>query len=247
MTKAEQEREFKVLEAELRLSVDQVRRIVSFLGYGNPSGSVWFIGFEEGLGGMTFQDTIDNVKARSQFQETMDLYEAHRTLKKGGRLMDIQREQPETHVWKWMAKILRARSGHKDWDAMPAANEYVRTRLGRRAGEAFMTELSPVPSAKVSDKKWMRLFKQLDPGIALELTKRRARLIELVEENRKALIICYGKRDREFAQLLGVNWRAASRGVCVSETSRHLLLPFFGMGHMNDAVIRDLISLRLLR
>ena len=146
-----------------------------------------------------------------------------------------------------MAKILRARSGREDWDAMPAANEYVRTRLGRRGDEAFIAELSPVPSAKVADKKWMRLFKQLDPEIELQLAERRTRLIELVEKNKTALIVCYGKRGGEFAQLLGVNWREAAPGVSVSETSWHLLLPFFGMGYMNNAVIRDLLRLRLLR
>jgi hypothetical protein len=97
-----------------------------------------------------------------------------------------------------------------------------------------MTELSPVPSAKVSDKKWMRLFKQLNPATELQLVKRRTRLTEKAKENTRALFICYGRRNQEFSQLLGVSWRPACPGVHACETSRHLLLPFFGMGYMND-------------
>ena len=35
---------------QLELSTSEVHSITGFLGYGNPSDSVWFMGIEEGLG-----------------------------------------------------------------------------------------------------------------------------------------------------------------------------------------------------
>src|ERR1700679_419842 len=92
-------------------STEELDRIVGFLGYGNPHQSVWFIGFEEGLGDMTDQDTWWNLKARGQFKPLMDLYEAHLSMRQRGQPIDISREPPTTQVWRFAAKIMRAREG----------------------------------------------------------------------------------------------------------------------------------------
>ena len=52
----------------------------------------WFIGMEEGLGKMSSQDTVRNLKARASFEKTMDLREAHMRLQEGGRPIDIEKK-----------------------------------------------------------------------------------------------------------------------------------------------------------
>jgi hypothetical protein len=53
----------------------------------------------------------------------MDLYEAHLLLK-----IDFKTKLPSTAVWQWMAKIMRARDGHKDWKDL---NEEVQSFMRR--------------------------------------------------------------------------------------------------------------------
>ena len=63
-----------------------------------------------------------------------------------------------------MAKTMRAHDDLKRNSAdMEAANHYVRTRLGRNGGDTFLTELSPIPSAKTADKVWMATIQRPRP------------------------------------------------------------------------------------
>jgi hypothetical protein len=138
---------------QLSLSDDAIKRVVGFLGYGRASAPVWFIGLEEGLGDAK-DDEATNLKARAQFKRTMDLVVAHRALQEGGEPIEIETKRKFTQVWVWMAKIMRARAGKDDWRDTEAAKTYIRQRLGRRNGETFLTEVSPIPSPKQRDK-WL--------------------------------------------------------------------------------------------
>ena len=51
-----------VSELHLDLSKEEIGAIVNFIGYGNLSAPVWFIGLEEGLGDMTSTEGIKNLK-----------------------------------------------------------------------------------------------------------------------------------------------------------------------------------------
>jgi hypothetical protein len=71
-------------------------------------------------------------------------------------LTQVERRFFSTASSSWMAKTMRAHDDLKRNSAdMEAANHYVRTRLGRNGGDTFLTELSPIPSAKTADKVWM--------------------------------------------------------------------------------------------
>jgi hypothetical protein len=144
---------------QTNLSTEELHRIVSFIGYGNPYQSVWLIGFEEGLGNMTEGDTWWNLKARGQFSPIMDLQEAHLTLRQKGKPIDISKEPPTTQVWRWAAKIMRAKEGYADWSEKREVIEYVKNCLGRTSGRTFLTELSPIPNRRNSDKKWESWFR----------------------------------------------------------------------------------------
>lgn len=136
-----------------QMSAEELAKVINFLGYGSLSDSVWFIGIEEGLGEMGTGDANMNLKARGSFEETMDLYEAHRRLQRNENPIDIETKPPSTQVWRWIAKIMRARKGNSDWGDRNHAKEYVQYSLGRRGGGTFLTELSPIPARRSKDKK----------------------------------------------------------------------------------------------
>ena len=234
-------------ELKLNLSPSEIGRIVGFLGYGRPSARVWFVGIEEGLAKMNSNEAIENLKARATFEEVMDLRDAHIRLKEKGKYIDMEVNPPHTQVWQYMAKIMRACSGHKDWANLKAADEYVRYKLGRADGETFLTELSPFPSKKVGGKigtkKWKELFKELDPELEDKLERRKNRLKEVLTENASSLIICYGtKWAKDFADALGVQWQAISPKVSIGAGGRYLLLPFLGVGHISHQLIEELLQ-----
>ena len=234
-------------DVKLDLSIEEILGIVNFLGYGRPSAAVWFIGFEEGLGKMTPQDMIGNLKARAGFESTMDLHDAHMRLQEEGEYIDIENKPPKTPVWQWMAKIMLAYNGNNEWKNLGSAKNYVRKCLGRYKGETFLAELCPIPKGKAADKTWMTLFKERDPEIDSKIKRRKEKLRRILKENAPALVVCYGsKRKNDFAELLDVEWQPVSPKVCASRDSQHLLLPFFGNGQMSHAVIEDLLHRGLL-
>jgi len=236
------------------LSPEEVGRIVGFLGYGRPTKSteqptapVWFIGYEEGLGGMNSEEALQNLRARAGFDKTMDLYEAHLLLKRKGDAIDFKKKLPSTPVWQLMAKIMRARDGHKDWKDITPANEYIRSRLGRFDGDTFLTELSPVPAGKTTDKTWKRLLSERDPDLDSKCEQRKTELKKTLKDNYPSLTICYGRtRAHDFARLLEIEWQAVNPKVCRSESGKHLLLPFFRYEQMGHSVIEDLLRSGLL-
>ena len=232
-----------------QLSPEQVSRIVGFIGYGNTCAPVWFIGLEEGLGNMDSDDTDRNLIARGRFDETTDLYKAHLQLRAGGHPIDVEKNPPTTQVWRWMAKIMRARRGESDWSEKKSAKNYVRLNLGRSEGGTFLTELSPIPAHNtVGGKKWHGWFMHLDPELISHLSQRQERLGQMLRQSSPHLVVCYGRGSADkFAQLLDVDWQPVSPKISKSPDSRCLLLPFFGQGHMSHDVVRDLFDRGLLR
>lgn len=120
-------------DTDLNLSEEAIARIAGFLGYGNVSARVWFVGIEEGLGKVEDLEAATNLAARGTFEETMDLRQAHLRLTRHGRQIDMEMEAPPTQVWRWMARIMLA-TEKKDWRKDEFVEKYVRTRLGRERG-----------------------------------------------------------------------------------------------------------------
>jgi len=229
------------MATELDLSIEEINRIVGFLGYGNPAAPVWFVGIEEGLGNMNSADTLNNLKARGSFKNTMDLRDAHLLLKEHGQSIEIQSKRNFTPVWEYMSKIMLARKGksESEWRNLEAVRHYVRNKLGRSGGETFLTELSPIPSKKASDKTWMALFNALDSGLGTKIKQRRKALKELLGKQTK-LVICYGKRPDDFADLFEIKWREVAPDISEANDPRFLLLPFLGVGNISHSMIGNL-------
>jgi hypothetical protein len=236
-------------ELPIQLPPGGVDRIISFLGYGQLSDSTWFIGIEEGLGDADSEEAMANLKARTKFAPIMDLREAHLHLREGGGPIDIETKTSFTPVWVWMAKIMRAHEKHGDWRDTERANDYVRHQLGRDRGRTFLTELSPIPSAKAHDKKWMSLFTRLDPALASKLKQRKESLRRELKESAPSLVICYGagrEPSTKFAELLAVKWEPLFSGVSGAQDTKYLLLPFFGLGWMSHEIIQSLLDRGIL-
>lgn len=230
-------------------SPDETTRIIAFLGYGRPSAPVWFIGMEEGLGGMSSTDCCKNLKARATFESTMDLRKAHLLLVQGGIPIDIEENTPSTQVWQYMAKIMLARQGDLTWRNAGSYKRYVKTLLGRENGDTFLTEISPIPSKNATGKEWNRFFRQKDPDLDAKLKLRYDELRKQIKDCDPTLIICYGiNRRRKFGELLGgVEWQPIFEDVYASPDRRRLLVPFFGNGQMSHKVIERMLEHGLLK
>jgi hypothetical protein len=220
----------------LDLSPDEVKGVLGFIGYGNTSSAeVWFIGFEEGLAGMTSEDKIKNLKTRGSFDDVMDLYEAHLRLQQGGQPINIELKTPSTPVWQYMAKIMLARSGDETWPSKLSYIPYIRQNLGRRNQKTFLTELSPIPAGGIADTSWRAEFERLETHLTDKIQTRADKLKRILKaSNPHPLVICYGLGKREeFAKLLDVDWMPISPGrVFASHDFKYLLLPFFGTGQI---------------
>jgi hypothetical protein len=230
-----------------KLTPEELDKIVRLLGYGRPSAPVWFIGMEEGLGGMNSEDTSMNLRSRCSFAETMDLRQAHLLLRQKGIPIDVETNLPSTSVWRFMAKIMLARSGDKNWKDREETKNYVRFRLGRQNEETFLTELSPIPSRKTGDKQRMISFGARVPDLAGKLDRRRAKLTELLRMSNPRLVVCYGlRRVDDFEQLMRTKLSSRATKIYASDDNGRLLLPFFGCGQMSLIVIEDLLRMGLL-
>jgi len=232
------------------LAQEFIDRIVGFLGYGRLSAPVWFIGLEEGLGRMNDEEAHCNLVARGRFDEVMDLAAAHKTLKETGKFIEIENKKSfSTQVWHWMAKVMLARAGYQNWNEASQVKSYIRTRLGRKTcrGETFLTELSPIPRKKNTEGRWIEYFRALDKNIDEKIRQRMIRLQNELSSRKPTLIICYGKRQYQFQQLLGIERWIGTSPILRSSNFQCLLLPFFGNGHMSEVIIKSLVSEGLLR
>ncbi len=241
---------------ESTLLPEEIERIINFQGYGIVSAPVWFIGIEEGLGKMSDDDANRNLKARGSFETVMDLRVAHLRLRERGQLIDVETKQSFTQVWQYMAKVMLAHNGDKNWSDLSFAEQYIRFRLGRNignGGETFLTELSPIPSNKSGNKEWYLWFKaRLGQELErkLEMRKQELKRIfaeQILKDKVSRLVVCYSRpRADEFARLLGIEWKPVPScpRVCAAsrDSARYLLLPFFGYGQMGHQVIADLLD-----
>lgn len=232
------------------LTAEEQTGIMSFLGYGNPQANIWFVGLEEGLGGaMSLEEEGSNLRARGSWAPLMDLHEAHLTLREAGRPIDISQPRPgSTTVWMWMARICLAFEG---WSYSKhdkeTVHKYVRTKLGRREGASFMTELSPVPCAKAGRANPFSGSAQGNRAAHL-LEKRRQRLLSMLRVAPPRLLICYGlSAAKRYAGFLECDWAPLdgdwTRGrVFMGNDSDFFLLPFFGVGQMSHALMKAYVS-----
>ena len=217
-----------------------VDRILGFVGYGNPAAPLWFIGLEEGLGGMNDADVAANLVARGRFSETMDLVQSHMTLVEGGRPYNLSLRYKFTPVWLWMARFARAIEGAPDWEDLDLAKEYVRARLGRSDGGTFLTYASPIPEKRLHTRQWTELLNRSGAGMQGLIAQRAARVRAMIEQHRPSIVICHGTTaTRDYQSFLPpMDWHpmpgnAAFLDARDARGLRRFITPFFGVGQMS--------------
>ena len=237
---------------ELSFSIEEVERIVGFLGYGKPDADVWFIGKEEGIGGASDPDAAYNLKARAHFEAAMDLYEAHLLLRKDNKPIDITVNIPRTPVWRYQAQMMlyiddKRIGGGRNWFDSTIYRAYIQHKLGRQSsdGNTFMTELAPIPSKSASDKRCKDKLRTCHPNFEEKIHDREIKLRELSKAAKK--IICYSLPSAtRFAKLLDIEWTQHSHEIFATLDERCVLIPFLGVGQLRRETFHRLINSGLL-
>ena len=231
-----------------KLDIGEMENLLGFLGYGESSAPIWFIGMEEGIAGQKDCGDFEwNVAARCTFTATMDLNDAHLNMRISGSPIDIQdvkkfRRLPQP--WLWMARIVGAHFGTFDWQDTEEVKRCVREKLGRKGGHTFLTELSPLPRRNLGDRRWTKLLDINEPIAKSLISRRKQKLKTLFEANNPRLVVCYGlSKKSQFQDLLGVGslptvYEAVER----SEDGRVLILPFFGNGRFRRSLGESMIQ-----
>ncbi len=122
--------------------------LYNFIGYGNLSGSVWFIGVEEGGAEVWRNETLtleESLRLRAHYDLAMDFRHVWEDLY--GISLDSWKGAT---TWRYMAAFLLALQGTKpDTDAV-RRYLFQDNQLGRLDGDHFLCEFMPLPKSS----KW---------------------------------------------------------------------------------------------
>ncbi len=146
-------------------------------------------------------------------------------------------------VWLWMAKIVQLFRG-ADYQNKAAIKDYVRHKLGRENGETFLTEISPIPRARLNDKRWIADLDHSDTVVQVLIKRRLEELKDLLATNRPDLVVCYGwKGKQEFQDLLSEDdWIELEPKTLKSKQRERFILPFLGNGQMTHERLNRLFA-----
>ena len=187
---------------EPHLTKEQIRRLLKFRGYGNPAGRYWFIGMEEG-GSNPWEELAGRA---DKWGEIEDLA---RVCRPWAPNLDLTK--CITPTWWIMCRVIGRLSG-KPWRDTDFVREYQSTRLGRRDGETFLTELLPLPKKNIGDWPFGFLYPTRQDYEDAVRPDRIEGLRELFADHKPKYVFCYGKanwkhyksvfRDAEFTPIL---------------------------------------------
>jgi len=195
------------------LTAQQIRRLLKFKGYGNPAGPFWFIGMEE------YSDQPLNELARraDRWEEIEDLA---RVCRPWAPNLDLTKRI--TPTWWLMCRVVGRLSG-EPWRDTDFVRCYQSTRLGRRDGETFLTEILPLPKKNIGDWPYASLYASRKVYEAAVLPRRIAELRDLFDKHSPEYVFCYGKgfwphhkklfSDAEFRPSLGGKAHVATLGM----------------------------------
>ena len=167
------------------LTTAQIDKLLNFRGYGNPNGRFWFVGMEEGG-----SSNLEELRIRAdKFDPLADLAESHLNFP----AHDMNRLS--TSTWGLMSSIAGRLSHAPDWWDTEYRRKYQSTKLGRKKGETYLTELLPLPKKSIGDWPYGRLFSSpqdyFEKRYPVQLESLRA---EYGSANPKPeFIFCYGK------------------------------------------------------
>lgn len=230
------------------LTCDNAKRILSFIGYGTLSAPFWFIGLEEGLKSDDHEDLQHNLRSRGAWLQTMDLAEACLRLRDNRSPLNIESyKYAWTPTWWWMARVCRYLTCGPDSgtdekaknEAKKKTKNYVRHNLGRKNGQSFLTELSPIPARNLNEGAiWLNFFRGVEAKTDTLINQRLSHLRSLIAKHQPPFIFCYGaERDKFKALLPGREWKPVGdrSEISVLPNSIAVLMPFFGVGQLTDA------------
>ena len=163
----------------------EVEKLLSFIGYGDLSAPIWFLGMEEAGGGE------ENLRYRLRFDSIEDLYLGHKKLGITKHHEDKRLIQP---TWRGMCVIMLALRGI-DVNREEIRN-YQSQHLGRFGDETFLLELMPIPKPNVSAwgyEGFLPQFDDIDDYYKKILPQRIKIIKKLVDQFSPKVVIGYGK------------------------------------------------------
>ncbi len=215
-------------------------RCLEFEGYGNPRGSLWFLGIEEGFGGRlsrrdwTVQRELD---VRASWEDTMDARLACETLQD-----DYWNRRNYSRVWRNAAKLARGIvEDGSDWLDTDQAHRYVVSELGRTNRSTFLGELFPLPALGLDDWPYASRWSDRADYRGELWPLRKMMWQQRVREFRPRFVICYGVNVRRFAtDLFDVPFKHGVYAVN-QEEQRIVFAPFIG-GRCSNRKLREVLA-----
>jgi hypothetical protein len=228
----------------MNLTEQERQKLLNFVGYGNPNGHFWFMGMEEGSGGI--DDIQPNIDIRLKYFDPsiMDLSKAHTHLGWPKKLPS---------VWIYMARIVRAIGEEKaiDWWDIEKAKIYVCEQLGRESEDTFLTELLPLPKRQAS--KWPLLYKQSFGYKSRKiyedeiLCSRKPKLKALLHDKKPKYLFCYGETHYSHYKDIfpSKSWNTLPETkfeIASNDSTQVVLSPFWGNGRVGYRQMKILID-----
>lgn len=167
-------------------SEEEVKKLTSFIGYGNLHGKVWFIGMEEGGG------DEENLHSRLNFENVEDCRDAMKKLEIFDWHWGTQKIQ---RTWRGMCYIMLVLANISP--SKENIRKYQVEKLGRKNCDTLLTELMPLPKPNLGSWTYRELFPQF---VSLkkyysEVKPNRIKMFRnLFATHNPELVVCYGKK-----------------------------------------------------
>ena len=162
------------------------------LGYGNPKGTVWFIGPEEGGSIESWQKRIRTWE-NQQVLHFADLKKFHLDFREGTeRFFNTPIKLQRT--WSGLIDIYFGMKGLHNADK----REFQSNELGSLTGDTCLIELMPFASRKLNDEEWNQNMTESKEQYIDRLAENRMQLIaNKIKEYSPKWVVFYGKKQAQ--------------------------------------------------
>jgi hypothetical protein len=236
------------------MSFDQLVRscLCNWLGYGNPNGSIWFMGMEEGGAeiwreGIKTQTLESSLQIRSKFTLAMDFKTVWEDYY-GISLESFIRRRGSLTTWHFMAAFLLSLGGEKPNTNNVRDFVFGSKKLGSIDSNHFLCEFLPLPRTSNDSIKEYQSIWPTNNDYLQEVAPRRFELIRqtLLDNPNVEILVSYDKLFTNkildyFPSTLVEKWSDAKKKEYFLYKSRLqsnrfiyiLATPFFGQGQAN--------------